>query len=74
MPTKEMHELGTVYLLNKDTGEYTKFGDAISEVNLEEPETEVVMGFDLSSDREFTGTFTLKNPVVADVEYKEVNK
>lgn len=74
MGTEKKLNNGILYFLNKNTGEYEKLCDAISEVNLEEPEQEVVMGYDLSSNRDFTGTFTLKPPVVVDAEYKEVNE
>lgn len=74
MGTEKKLNNGTLYFLNKNTGEYEKFCDAkdITETIL--PDQEVVMGFDLSRDRDFTATFTIKKPVVADVEYKEVNE
>lgn len=65
---------GTLYFLNKNTGEYEKLCDAVDIVETKEPEQEVVIGFNFLRDRDFTGTFTIKNPVVADVEYKEANE
>lgn len=65
---------GTLYFLNKNTGEYEKLCDAVDIVETKEPEQEVVMGFDLSRNRDFTGTFTIKPPVVVDAEYKEITE
>lgn len=72
MGTEKKLNNGTLYFLNKNTGEYEKLCDAVDIVETKEPEQEVVMGFDLS--RDFTGTFTLNPPVVVDAEYKEITE
>lgn len=73
MPPKETSNPGMLYILDNDTGEYKKLCEAtsITETIIDEPE--VVMAADLARDRDYTIEFTIRNPVVADAEYKEVS-
>lgn len=73
MPPKKSSNKGTLYILDNDTGEYKKLCDSVESLSTFNPEEpEVVRDIHLS--RDFECTLTLKNPVVADVEYKEITE